>query len=264
MDCFQRCVREEGVLSLWRGNWANVLRYFPTQAINFSVKDALNRVFLQGVSAETQKTKYFLMSLLSGGLAGSFSLIFVYPLDFARTRLGADIGKAAGERQFSGLFDCCRQILAKDGIKGLYQGFLVSVLGIFTYRAFYFGYEYVYAQRVRRRQEIHLGHFVITEKSIILSQVRLCSVCHIDLRDARLSPRHHPKEADDGERQGSLLEAVQGHNRLRVQNPKPGGSDRVLQRQLVQLLEEHRQLTGAGSLRRATENVLAPWQSLIN
>lgn len=116
-----------------------MLRYFPTQAINFSVKDALNRIFLQGVSADTQKTKYFLMSLLSGGLAGSFSLIFVYPLDFARTRLGADVGKAAGERQFSGLFDCCRQILAKDGIQGLYQGFMVSVLGIFTYRAFYFG-----------------------------------------------------------------------------------------------------------------------------
>jgi solute carrier family 25 (adenine nucleotide translocator) protein 4/5/6/31 len=34
------------------------------------------------------------MSLLSGGIAGSFSLIFVYPLDFARTRLGADIGRA--------------------------------------------------------------------------------------------------------------------------------------------------------------------------
>jgi solute carrier family 25 (adenine nucleotide translocator) protein 4/5/6/31 len=34
------------------------------------------------------------MSLLSGGVAGSFSLIFVYPLDFARTRLGADIGRA--------------------------------------------------------------------------------------------------------------------------------------------------------------------------
>ena len=29
-DCFIRCIREEGTLSLWRGNWANVLRYFPT------------------------------------------------------------------------------------------------------------------------------------------------------------------------------------------------------------------------------------------
>lgn len=140
VDCFQRCVREEGVSSLWRGNWANILRYFPTQAINFSVKDALNRTFLSGVDSKTQRTSYFLRSLLSGGLAGSFSLIFVYPLDFARTRLGADIGKAAGERQFNGLFDCCKQILVKDGITGLYQGFTVSVIGIFTYRAFYFGY----------------------------------------------------------------------------------------------------------------------------
>lgn len=117
-----------------------MLRYFPTQAINFSTKDALNRVFLKGVDPNQQRSKYFLMSLLSGGLAGSFSLIFVYPLDFARTRLGADIGRAEGERQFKGLFDCCKKIVVKDGIQGLYQGFMVSVLGIFTYRAFYFGY----------------------------------------------------------------------------------------------------------------------------
>lgn len=29
--------------------------------------------------------------------------------------------------------------MLKDGITGLYQGFTVSVVGIFTYRAFYFG-----------------------------------------------------------------------------------------------------------------------------
>jgi hypothetical protein len=31
LDCFRRTVKEEGVLALWRGNLANVLRYFPTQ-----------------------------------------------------------------------------------------------------------------------------------------------------------------------------------------------------------------------------------------
>ncbi len=134
-----RCTKEEGFLSLWRGNWANVLRYFPTQAINFSTKDALYRLFLKDVSPKTERGRYFAMSLLSGGLAGSFSLIFVYPLDFARTRLGADIGKSANERQFNGLFDCCIKIFKQDGLAGLYQGFAVSVLGIFTYRAFYFG-----------------------------------------------------------------------------------------------------------------------------
>jgi len=32
-------------------------------------------------------------SLASGGAAGAASLCFVYPLDFARTRLAADVGK---------------------------------------------------------------------------------------------------------------------------------------------------------------------------
>ncbi len=95
---------------------------------------------MDGIDHKKDRAQYFFRSLLSGGIAGSFSLIFVYPLDFARTRLGADIGKSEHQRQFKGLFDCCGKIVKQDGIKGLYQGFTVSVFGIFTYRAFYFGY----------------------------------------------------------------------------------------------------------------------------
>lgn len=35
-------------------------------------------------------------NLASGGAAGATSLCVVYPLDFARTRLGVDIGKGMG------------------------------------------------------------------------------------------------------------------------------------------------------------------------
>merc|ERR1712146_514705 len=45
VDCFQRVVREEGVGALWRGNMANVIRYFPTQALNFAFKDYFKRMF---------------------------------------------------------------------------------------------------------------------------------------------------------------------------------------------------------------------------
>lgn len=36
VDCFARTYRDEGLVSLWRGNTANVIRYFPTQALNFA------------------------------------------------------------------------------------------------------------------------------------------------------------------------------------------------------------------------------------
>lgn len=66
------------------------------------------------------------------------SLTIVYPLDFARTRLAVDVGKGAS-REYKGLADCMLKTLKTDGPVGLYRGFIVSVQGIFLYRACYFG-----------------------------------------------------------------------------------------------------------------------------
>ncbi|KAF9583877.1 ADP/ATP carrier protein, partial [Lunasporangiospora selenospora] len=44
-DCFRRVIAEEGVGPLWRGNTANVIRYFPTQALNFAFKDYFKAMF---------------------------------------------------------------------------------------------------------------------------------------------------------------------------------------------------------------------------
>ncbi len=37
-NCFTRVTAEQGFASFWRGNLANVIRYFPTQAFNFAFK----------------------------------------------------------------------------------------------------------------------------------------------------------------------------------------------------------------------------------
>jgi solute carrier family 25 (adenine nucleotide translocator) protein 4/5/6/31 len=76
--------------------------------------------------------------MASGGAAGATSLSFVYPLDFGRTRLAADVGKGT-EREFNGLVDCLVKTAKHDGIYGLYRGFGISVIGIIAYRASYFG-----------------------------------------------------------------------------------------------------------------------------
>ncbi|UXI19060.1 Domain in SPla and the ryanodine receptor [Sarcoptes scabiei] len=140
IDAFVRIPKEQGMLSFWRGNLANVIRYFPTQALNFAFKDKFKQMFLDGVDKKKQFWRYFAGNLASGGAAGASSLCFVYPLDFARTRLAADIGKGPGERQFKGLGDCLIKVFKSDGLIGLYRGFSVSVQGIIIYRAAYFGF----------------------------------------------------------------------------------------------------------------------------
>ena len=44
-DCAKRILADEGVKALWKGNGTNVIRYFPTQALNFSLKDYFKRLF---------------------------------------------------------------------------------------------------------------------------------------------------------------------------------------------------------------------------
>jgi len=139
IDCFVRIPKEQGFAAFWRGNLANVIRYFPTQALNFAFKDVYKQIFLGGVDQKTQFWRYFVGNLGSGGAAGATSLCFVYPLDYARTRLGADVGKGAADRQYNGLVDCIKKTLKSDGVIGLYRGFSVSVQGIIIYRAAYFG-----------------------------------------------------------------------------------------------------------------------------
>jgi len=136
-DCFRRVAAEQGFASLWRGNLANVVRYFPTQALNFACKDAYKKVFCP-YDPKKQPGMFFVGNMASGGAAGATSLSVVYPLDFARTRLAADVGSGK-EREFTGLIDCLTKCAAKDGPIGLYRGFGISVVGIIAYRASYFG-----------------------------------------------------------------------------------------------------------------------------
>ena len=141
IDCTVRVLRTEGVLPFWRGNFANCLRYFPTQALNFAFKDQI-KAFFNMKKTDSYGVK-FTKNIFSGGAAGALSLCFVYSLDYARTRLANDAkvaGKGGAERQFNGLIDVYRKTLKSDGFVGLYRGFVISCVGIIVYRGCYFGF----------------------------------------------------------------------------------------------------------------------------
>lgn len=155
------CDHFQGYLSFWWGNGVNVIRYFPLQALNFAFNDMYTKhlTFLKGKSGFS----IFMFKFLTGGLAGVSSAFLVYPLQFCQTRLAMDIGGAKRkgklsyqlfivckhcgfpgsevkvEREFSGLRQCLTQVYKVDGIKGWYRGLTMACLGIFIYRAMYFG-----------------------------------------------------------------------------------------------------------------------------
>ncbi|XP_029638551.1 ADP,ATP carrier protein 3, mitochondrial [Octopus sinensis] len=140
IDCTMKTFKSEGVLPFWRGNLANCIRYFPTQALNFAFKDQI-KIMFKSSKADSYTLK-FTKNVASGGVAGALSLCFVYSLDYCRTRLANDAksSKKGGERQFNGMVDVYRKTIASDGVAGLYRGFVISCVGIVVYRGCYFGF----------------------------------------------------------------------------------------------------------------------------
>lgn len=137
VDCTVRTFRNEGIIPFWRGNLANVLRYFPTQALNFAFKDTIKATFK--TAKDAPQYEKFAKNILSGGVAGSLSLMFVYSLDYCRTRLANDAKAKGKEREFNGMIDVYVKTIKSDGFVGLYRGFVISCVGIFIYRGMYFG-----------------------------------------------------------------------------------------------------------------------------
>lgn len=68
VDCFRRTTANEGVVSLWRGNTANVIRYFPTQALNFAFRDTYKSMFAFKKDRDGY-AKWMLGNLASGGVS---------------------------------------------------------------------------------------------------------------------------------------------------------------------------------------------------
>ncbi|AES73409.1 putative mitochondrial carrier protein [Medicago truncatula] len=137
-DCIIRTVREEGVISLWRGNGSSVLRYYPSVALNFSLKDLYKSILRGGNSNPDNIFSGASANFVAGAAAGCTSLILVYPLDIAHTRLAADIGRTE-VRQFRGIHHFLATIFQKDGVRGIYRGLPASLHGMVIHRGLYFG-----------------------------------------------------------------------------------------------------------------------------
>uniref|UniRef100_A0A667X006 Calcium-binding mitochondrial carrier protein SCaMC-1-like n=1 Tax=Myripristis murdjan TaxID=586833 RepID=A0A667X006_9TELE len=114
---FKQMIREGGPASLWRGNGINVLKIAPETAIKFMAYEQV-----KGTKIQTHNR------FMAGSLAGATAQTAIYPMEVLKTRLTL---RKTG--QYSGMFDCAKKILKKEGVRAFYKGYIPNLLGIIPY-----------------------------------------------------------------------------------------------------------------------------------
>jgi len=112
-------LKNEGVLGFWKGNGVNCMRVFPQYAINYTIY----RNVLKHMTFENKFHNIFVSSFL----AGSLSMLCIYPLETSRTFLSLQSNK----NQYKNLLD----IVKKVPFKNLYGGSMMSVMGFAPWNA---------------------------------------------------------------------------------------------------------------------------------
>lgn len=121
--------RREGLLAFWRGNFHNVIQQAGTSALNYMFMD-----YYKTLAGDSVYSSFF-----CGGMAGGTATTILYPIQFLRTRLAADVGPSGNRSYPNGMRDVLRATLRVDGVRGLYQGYGIALGGIFLYRSLHMG-----------------------------------------------------------------------------------------------------------------------------
>jgi hypothetical protein len=125
-------LRDEGLLSFWRGNLTSVLHRFPYSAINFSCYEWMKRKLHNDLNYQENVVS----RLICGAYAGGVACFAVYPLDLVRTQLSANVHLSSDQNKkgsnSSGWYESkiitqMRRILNSEGLPGLYRGLLISM-----------------------------------------------------------------------------------------------------------------------------------------
>lgn len=122
---FQTMVKEGGIWSLWRGNGINVLKIAPETAIKFAAYEQIKTMMRGSNESKTLKVHE---RFIAGSLAGATAQTAIYPMEVLKTRLTL---RKTG--QYSGIADCAKQILQREGVAAFYKGYIPNLLGIIPY-----------------------------------------------------------------------------------------------------------------------------------
>jgi solute carrier family 25 (adenine nucleotide translocator) protein 4/5/6/31 len=121
MDCIVSTVKAQGLTGLYTG-WsvtvAGAFVYRAGQLGCFKQIQDLNPY------AKDRGTLGAVSSFVAVTMARTVVMPFNYPFDTVRRRMMLESEKPVAARVYKGSFDCARQVLAKEGTKGMYKGMI--------------------------------------------------------------------------------------------------------------------------------------------
>ncbi|XP_042204089.1 mitochondrial glutamate carrier 1-like isoform X2 [Homarus americanus] len=112
-------LREKGILGLYRGTTATMLRDVSFSVVYFPLFAHLNS--LGPRKSDGSGEAVFWCSFLAGCASGSLSALAVNPFDVVKTRLQL-LSKGANEAQYSGILNAITTILKDEGPQAFFKG----------------------------------------------------------------------------------------------------------------------------------------------
>eukprot|EP00798_Chlamydomonas_sp_ICE-L_P008256 gene8256-1525_t len=138
-----------GIREMMRGNGANCVRIIPNSAVKFITYEHISREIADYNRARTGRSDMTpFLRLLAGAGAGIIAMSATYPLDMVRGRLTVQDVKST---QYKGIVHAAQVIVAEEGPKALYKGWVPSVVGVVPYVGLNFAvYETLKAMMLQR------------------------------------------------------------------------------------------------------------------
>ena len=159
---FSRIYKDGGLRSLWRGNGGSLL-YGYTDVLLYKVS-----CHLFPFSAPESYRERLGQRIVSIG----FFVSFVYPLEFATTRLASHVG--GGKPQFTGLRDCLSQtVKGPKGIIGIYSGSAAFFTRIVVYHTSKDAFYYIFRPLSREDKTVVglVSRFITTVATVECAEI---------------------------------------------------------------------------------------------
>jgi len=125
VDCIMKTVKQNGVSSLYNGIGPSTAGIVVYRGVQFGLQDTIKAY--NPLQKETSLIAIF-SKFMVAQVAVAASGLAAYPMDTLQRRLQNEATKPKSEQIYSGMGDCFRQILAKEGPSGFFKGALANVL----------------------------------------------------------------------------------------------------------------------------------------